>query len=92
MLMSGNYIGVIGIIVILGIAVAFSSNRKAINFRVVGAALALQVAVATFVLYFDAGRVVYRYAQYGRTCCHWLLRGRYKHGFRPIGGHQHHWF
>jgi CNT family concentrative nucleoside transporter len=54
----GNYIGIFGIAVILGIAVAFSSNRKAINLRVVGAALALQTAIAAFVLYFDAGRAV----------------------------------
>ena len=56
--MPGNLIGIVGIIVILGIAVAFSSNRKAINLRVVGAALALQAAIAAFVLYFDAGRAV----------------------------------
>jgi concentrative nucleoside transporter, CNT family len=56
--MLGNFIGIVGITVILAIAVAFSSNRKAINFRVVGAALALQIAIATFVLYFDAGRAV----------------------------------
>jgi len=54
----GNYIGISGIIVILGIAFLFSSNRKAINLRVVGAALALQAAIAAFVLYFDAGRAV----------------------------------
>jgi len=53
-----NYIGIFGIIVILGIAFLFSSNRKAINLRVVGAALALQAAIAAFVLYFDAGRAV----------------------------------
>ena len=56
--MSGNFIGIVGIAVILGIAISFSSNRKAINIRVVGAAFALQVAIAAFVLYFDAGRVV----------------------------------
>jgi len=54
----GNYIGILGIIVILAIAVAFSSNRKAINLRVVGAALALQAVIAVFVLYFDAGQAV----------------------------------
>ncbi len=53
-----NPIGLIGIVVILAIAVAFSSNRKAINLRVVGAALALQAVVAVFVLYLDAGRAV----------------------------------
>jgi len=54
--MSGNFIGIVGIVVILAIAFAFSSNRKAINYRVTGAALALQIVIAAFVLYFDAGR------------------------------------
>jgi len=45
-------------IAILGIAFAFSSNRKAINLRVVGAAMGLQAVVAAFVLYFDAGRAM----------------------------------
>ena len=53
-----NLIGLAGIAVILGIAVAFSSNRKRINLRVVGAALGLQAALAIFILYFDAGRAV----------------------------------
>ena len=53
-----NPIGLIGIVVLLAIAVAFSSNRKAINLRVVGAALALQAVVAVCVLYLDAGRAV----------------------------------
>ncbi len=56
--MTRSFIGILGIIVILGIALAFSSNRKAINLRVVGAALALQVVVAAFILYFDAGRAL----------------------------------
>ena len=56
--MPANLIGLFGIVVILGIAVAFSSNRKAINLRIVGAAFGLQVAIAAFVLYFDAGRAV----------------------------------
>jgi len=54
--MTRSFIGIFGIIVILGIAFAFSSNRKAINFRVVGAAMGLQAVVAAFVLYFDYGR------------------------------------
>jgi CNT family concentrative nucleoside transporter len=52
----GNYIGILGIIVILGIAVAFSSNRKKINLRVVGAAFALQTVIAAIVLFWDRGR------------------------------------
>jgi CNT family concentrative nucleoside transporter len=54
--MTRSFIGIFGMIVILGIAFAFSSNRKAINLRVVGAALALQAVVAALVLYFDYGR------------------------------------
>ena len=50
-------IGIVGIFVILGIAFASSSNRKAINLRIVGAAFALQVLVAVFVLYTDWGSV-----------------------------------
>ena len=58
--MPSNLIGILGIIVILGIAVAFSSNRKAIHLRVVVAAFALQAAIAAFVLYFETGRAVIR--------------------------------
>jgi CNT family concentrative nucleoside transporter len=54
--MSGNLIGLAGIAVILGAAYLFSMNRKAINLRIVGAAFALQVAIAAFVLYFDWGK------------------------------------
>jgi CNT family concentrative nucleoside transporter len=51
-----NLIGIAGIVVILGIAVAFSSNRKAINLRIVGAAFGLQVVIAVLVLYWDQGQ------------------------------------
>lgn len=56
--MTRSFIGILGMIVILGIAFAFSSNRKAINLRIVGAAMGLQAVVAAFVLYFDAGRTM----------------------------------
>ena len=52
----GDYIGVVGIAVLLGIAYAFSSDRKAINFRVVGAAFLLQAAIAAIVLYWSGGQ------------------------------------
>ncbi len=52
----GNYIGILGIVAILAIAFAFSSNRKAINLRIVGAAFALQVAIAAIVLFWDRGQ------------------------------------
>ncbi len=48
-------IGIVGILVILGIAFAASSNRKAVSLRIVAAAFALQVLVAVFVLYTSWG-------------------------------------
>ena len=49
-------IGLAGMALILLIAFAFSSNRKAIRLRVVSAAFALQAAIAVLVLYVDAGK------------------------------------
>lgn len=56
--MAGKLIGLTGIVVILGIAWLISSNRKAINLRIVGAAFALQAIVAAFVIYLPAGRAI----------------------------------
>ena len=54
-----NYlIGIGGIVVILAIAVLFSSNRRWIRLRVVGAAFALQAALAVLVLGTPWGRDV----------------------------------
>jgi CNT family concentrative nucleoside transporter len=47
--MSQFLLGLGGIAVILLIAIAFSSNRRAIRLRIVGAAFALQAAIALFV-------------------------------------------
>ncbi|MEX0707776.1 MAG: NupC/NupG family nucleoside CNT transporter [Woeseia sp.] len=54
--MSERWIGLVGIAVLLCIAVLLSSNRRAINPRIVGAAFALQVVTAAFVLYFELGK------------------------------------
>ncbi|KKW92349.1 MULTISPECIES: NupC/NupG family nucleoside CNT transporter [Sphingobium] len=51
-------IGLAGIALILAIAVALSSNRRAIRPRVVGAAFLLQAGIALLVLYVPAGRAV----------------------------------
>ena len=56
--MPGRLIGLVGIVVILGIAYLLSGNRKAISLRIVGAAFGLQVAVAAFVIYSDTGKSV----------------------------------
>ena len=54
--MNQKLLGVAGIVVILGIAYALSTNRKAIRLRIVGAAFALQAAIAFLVLYTNWGR------------------------------------
>jgi len=56
--MSGNFIGILGIAVILGIAYILSTNRKAIKLRVVGAAFGLQAVIAAFVIYVPLGQRV----------------------------------
>ena len=48
----------IGVIVILAIAFALSSKRKAINLRTVGGAFAIQAIIGAFVLYVPAGKDV----------------------------------
>jgi CNT family concentrative nucleoside transporter len=49
-------LGLAGIVVILAIAVAVSTNRRAIRLRVVAAAFALQAVIAWLVLYTSWGR------------------------------------
>ena len=51
-----RYVGLLGIVVIIAIAVSISTNRRAINLRIVGAAFALQSLIAVFVIYSDAGK------------------------------------
>ena len=58
-------IGIVGIIVILGLAFLLSTNRRGIRLRVVGAAFALQVAIAVLVLYVPAGKRVLGYMSGG---------------------------
>ena len=56
--MNSNLLGLAGIAVIILIAVIFSSNRRAIRLRVVGAAFALQALIAFLVLRTSGGRQV----------------------------------
>lgn len=52
-------IGLLGIITLLGIAVAMSNNRKQINFRIVGWGLGLQLIFALFILKTPMGKPVF---------------------------------
>src|SRR5574337_929630 len=58
--LSTRLTGLLGIVVILGIGYAFSSNRRAIRWRIIGYALALQVGFAIFVLRVPLGQDLFR--------------------------------
>ncbi len=51
-----RWIGLVGMAVVLGIAFALSNNRRAIRWRTVGWAFALQLAFAFLVLYWETGK------------------------------------
>lgn len=51
-----RFTGLIGVVLILGIAFLLSNNRKAINYRVVLSGLAFQLVLAVFILKTDTGR------------------------------------
>lgn len=55
-----RFTGLLGIVLILGIAYALSDNRKAINYRTVGVGLGLQFGLAVFVLKTDIGRNLFQ--------------------------------
>jgi concentrative nucleoside transporter, CNT family len=58
-------LSIAGMIVILAVAVLLSSNRRAIKFRIVGAAFALQASLAALVLYTSWGKVALNAASTG---------------------------
>ncbi len=53
-----SLISLLGIVVLIGIAVTMSNNRRAINLRTVGGAFALQFIIGAFILYFPPGQAV----------------------------------
>ncbi|WP_117235294.1 NupC/NupG family nucleoside CNT transporter [Vibrio maerlii] len=52
------FMSLVGMIVLIAIAVLLSDNRKAINFRTVGGAFAIQFALGAFVLYVPWGQEI----------------------------------
>ena len=50
-----SFIGLIGIVALLGIAVAISTDRKAINKRTVATAFGLQTTIAALILFVPQG-------------------------------------
>src|SRR5277367_5443112 len=58
----GRYTGILGLLTMLGLAYAFSTNRRAINKKTVAWGLGLQVVFAVFVLKIEFGRVLFQKA------------------------------
>jgi len=57
----GRFTGIIGIIVILGLAFLWSNNRKKINYRLVVTGLFLQIALAIFILKVPIGQDIFAF-------------------------------
>ena len=58
----GRYTGILGILTMLGVAFAFSTNRRAIRVKTVAWGLGLQFVFAIFVLRIEAGRRMFQIA------------------------------
>jgi len=58
----GRFTGILGLLTMLGLAYAFSTNRRAINKKTVVWGLGLQVVFAIFVLKIELGRVLFQKA------------------------------
>jgi CNT family concentrative nucleoside transporter len=66
----GRFTGILGLLTMLGLAFAFSTNRRAIRLKTVAWGLGLQIAFALFVLKADFGRTLFQKA--GATVNHLL--------------------
>ncbi len=58
----GRFTGILGLLTMLALAYAFSTNQRAIRLKTVGWGLGLQFVFAVFVLKIDAGRLVFQWA------------------------------
>ncbi|SRR5713226_214088 len=58
----GRFTGILGLLTMLGLAFAFSTNRRAIRIKTVAWGLGLQLAFAVFVLRAEVGRIIFQKA------------------------------
>ena len=56
-----RFTGLLGIVLILGVAFLMSNNRKAINYRTVGVGLLMQVILAVFILKTEVGQSLFQW-------------------------------
>lgn len=71
----GRFTGILGLLTMLGLAYAFSTNRRAINKKTVAWGLGLQVVFAIFVLKIELGRILFQKAG---DAVNWLLSFAFK--------------
>src|SRR5438309_10152737 len=57
-----RFTGILGLLTMLGLAYAFSTNRRAIRLKTVAWGLGLQISFALFVLKADIGRRIFQAA------------------------------
>lgn len=55
----GRFTGILGILIIIGLAFLWSNNRKKINYRLVVTGLLLQIALAVFILKVPLGQEIF---------------------------------
>ncbi len=65
LLADNHYMSLLGIIIILGTAVAFSSNRRAISLKLMGSALLSQFLLAFFILKTTIGGIIFTNVSHG---------------------------
>ena len=61
-----RFVGILGILTMLGLAWIFSTNRRAIRYKTVAWGLGLQIAFAFLVMRWQYGRLIFREARRGR--------------------------
>ena len=64
--------GVLGLVLILGIAILFSNNRRRISWRLVGMGVLIQVVFAVFILYADTLRSWFGPLGWPKAIISWL--------------------
>jgi CNT family concentrative nucleoside transporter len=64
--------GVLGLVLILGIAILFSNNRRRISWRLVGMGVLIQVVFAVFILYADTLRAWFAPLGWPKAVISWL--------------------
>ena len=65
-----QFTGILGLLTMMGLAYAFSTNRRAIRFKTVAWGLGLQIVFAFFVLRWEYGRLLFQKAG---DAVNWLL-------------------